>query len=869
MVKKVIRRMLVLASIFLGGVSLVGAALAVFAAGQPAPSIPLVNIHTPTKGQQIGMDQLVSVQTTARDESHKIVSVELWKVQAGNLQLISKEEAINPARTFSVPLGWQAQDAGSYRLLVRAFNDQGMAGQAAVDVIVGKQPRGGTSFLVEGETPPVPGSFDTAAPDDFGLSADPVVSAGGGSSPLPQPEPVPPPEASGSTFLAGIFQGLGDLFVPQAYVTQVELEALDFEVTESYDRVVCYGFIARAPFQRFPENGFFEATDQYHWNIADYLGGENSLPLTIPRNQPLDLALECSGYRDQEFHFLGRMDTSHPREDWNGQVIHSQTDEGEGFTFSYRINLVGSNLEAPYQLRQITWGSRRYLHWRWDGDPGEIDGFRIYRDNVLVASVPERVPFLMPQWWTVPPCGEEYAYHVAAYRGDQESPPSDFLRFQGGLCQGLASISLSNGLPNCGGTGRRFLIQYNLPTGEPASMGIRVFRSGLRVEKIVSTHTEIQPGSGTVQLALTYHGSDPITTDQIAVHLYDQANQDFYVKAFDRVMSWEPGKPDLTVKDAWLEPDLQKLNVLIRNEGCACPPVDEPILEIVREADGWTGFDELPGKLYARTQSLLAIDLAPEEMPLWEKQITLTVDPLGEVDEVDEGNNRYVVGQGLAVIPELEREYRQPELYLQAGEQSRLPDPDLLPGIDPDLPPLEQLRELFLWLHEDFSSYSAGGDTIGQTTVEELLELRELGGCHDYGLLFSAGARALGFPAVMVETYRLSWMRAYQEGSLEGGYQGHIFVEVYLGDRWVLVDPVSGWYVAEGYDPGQQVIPLPEPSSDPPQERDGHYVDLRGTDSWAMGIYSVEDLNQRMEEVAEAFDPAAISFPQYTFQRFE
>lgn len=213
-------------------------------------------------------------------------------------------------------------------------------------------------------------------------------------------------------------------------------------------------------------------------------------------------------------------------------------------------------------------------------------------------------------------------------------------------------------------------------------------------------------------------------------------------------------------------------------------------------------------------------------------------------------------------------DYSRPGEYLQPGNQSKITNQNAIPSIDRKHKNIDQLNLIFDWLHEEFTSYSAGGDTIGRVTVEDLMESRSLGGCHDFGLIFSAAARANGFPAVMVEAYRISWIRNFQEGISEG-YQGHIFVEVYLDNHWILVDPTSGDYVAEGYDPSAKVIPLSKNMTNLPKKQDGYYVDLKGVDSWAMGITSVEILKQRMEDVADSFQPAEISFPAYTFQKLD
>lgn len=212
-------------------------------------------------------------------------------------------------------------------------------------------------------------------------------------------------------------------------------------------------------------------------------------------------------------------------------------------------------------------------------------------------------------------------------------------------------------------------------------------------------------------------------------------------------------------------------------------------------------------------------------------------------------------------------DYDHPALYLRQGEQTQIPNPGLLPDLSTTEGGIEELRQIYHWMKGEFNSFRAGGKTIGTVTVEELFGQRKLGGCHDHALLFSAIARAFGYPTVIMETYSISWMTDYQEGVSEG-YVGHVFVEVYLEDRWVLVDPTNGWYVVEGYDPGNPFIPLTGNVSGPSHEADGFWVDLKGVDSWDMGIYSVSDLNRRMESAASQFDLEAMEVPSYAFERF-
>jgi len=356
--------------------------------------------------------------------------------------------------------------------------------------------------------------------------------------------------------------------------------------------------------------------------------------------------LACYGYRDGQTNIhVGTLFVSHPPEDWNGQIFHGSGEWGEGFTISYRINPFEMDLEAPVQLSEISWNQQKYLHWIWNGDTAEINGFRIYRNDVLVASVPsETLLHQMAPWWTVPPCGEEYEYYVVAYRGAMESPPSNMLRYQGDSCVGNNEIMLISSGLECSGAGRRFGVVYKYESHHgQASIGIRVFKEGQMVNQIFTTHPQIQHGEGAAQIALTYQGQYPITTDKVMVYMFDENGQDFYVENFNQTIEWIPGMPDLIIESAEVDRDNHTLYVRIKNDGCGGTAV-EPDLSIVREADGWTGFENLQEDLPAKTGSLMAVDFPAEDAGLWGGKITLTVDPSNKIEEMGENNNSYQIG---------------------------------------------------------------------------------------------------------------------------------------------------------------------------------------------------------------------------------
>jgi hypothetical protein len=212
-------------------------------------------------------------------------------------------------------------------------------------------------------------------------------------------------------------------------------------------------------------------------------------------------------------------------------------------------------------------------------------------------------------------------------------------------------------------------------------------------------------------------------------------------------------------------------------------------------------------------------------------------------------------------------DYAHPELYLEQGEQSRISDPTVLDELYVEEQGLDHLGEIYRWLKREFTAYSAHGRTIGVVTVDQLLTDHQLGGCHDHGLVYAAVVRELGYPAVMVRTSSIAWVEKFQAGE-QGPHIGHVFVEVYLHGKWVLIDSTNGWYVEEGYDPADPVIPLRGPIAGSSEEIYGFYVERKGIDTWGFGIHSPAESTEAMDEFARQLNLESIVYPEYKFQNF-
>jgi hypothetical protein len=214
-------------------------------------------------------------------------------------------------------------------------------------------------------------------------------------------------------------------------------------------------------------------------------------------------------------------------------------------------------------------------------------------------------------------------------------------------------------------------------------------------------------------------------------------------------------------------------------------------------------------------------------------------------------------------------DYGQPEKYRAQGEQTRLSNPKVIDSLRGKPPNLAHLGEIYFWIKREFSvCQTAGGALIGKVTTDQLFAKRCLSGCHDWGLVYASIARDLGYPTVMVETSSIVLARELQAGKKMMWY-GHVFVEVFVEGKWVLVDSTNNWYVEDGYDPANPIIPLKTdiPGSD--ENTYGYYVMRKGVDTWGYGIRSVDELNQLQLQTGMQLNLKTIVYPPYDFLRFK
>jgi hypothetical protein len=618
---------------------------------------PVVAILSPHHGEQVRVGEVVAVHSSSRDEAQKVVRVELW-VDGELMEVDSSPEG---ASALSIAQGWQPLSPGFHTLLVRASNGAGVHGQATIGVEAVEVPQ----LEVVVERAPAPEEISTIEEimqgGDIPTEAELLPPAGGlpsdeeGEEPeefrdFVDPDFEPRLEGMESTLIEVILPELLDRVMARqlpVVPTMVEFAALDFEVQEDYDQVYCYGSLGDGPMERFPpeEDGFFQPAGGRHWDIVEHLGGQNSRVLAVPQDQALKVFVECFGWSAEVWRYLGELDVSHPREDWDGHIISASGMGGEGFRFDYTISIPTSPtaIPAPCNLQHVKVGGVDYLHWVWEGDEEQIYGFRIYQNDRLVNSVPpgDRLHLLSPLS-VVPPCGEEFEYYVKAFRGELgpegvESPPSNPVHFEGSPC-GEEDLIHSVGVKErrCGGSAIELEIDYTYESdhGE-VSIGALAYNDGDRVSSIHYIPTRIQHGFGEAQVGLEHFGSGAVTTDQILVFMYDSERRPFYVEKESLNLTWPEPQLDLSITYATVAEAL--VEVRIRNVGCA--PVNEPFTLRLLSPEGEELIETIdtylnPGDTYVWHTFGLG----------WAQGFTATVDPDNALAELNEGNNFYEKG---------------------------------------------------------------------------------------------------------------------------------------------------------------------------------------------------------------------------------
>jgi LysM repeat protein len=473
---------------------------------------PTILIDSPSYGEEVTVDEEVEVFATGQD-ADKISRMELWV----DGSLVESQASALPGGTSPFPIMaiWVPDTPGNHTIVVRGYNTKDLSGQAsvavnAVQAVPPEIPEGcegadlfehvvqvGETLegiaagyeltaeqilacnpgldpaapLAAGETLQIPvivSPEEEGSPPDWAPPADAeeppdvpedVEELPGEELPPAEEEAPPGEEAPPEVDEAPEAPEPPEVEEEGPSPVTVTFEALELETDQPYDNVYCMVWLADADMEQVPETGSFVPVGGNYWDIQAELAGMNSVQVPVT-GDIFRVEVECFGWVGINGWSLGHFVREHGEAEWTGEEIPvtAVADDGRWFNVVYRI-CPGFPCEprpvpdAPTNLHEFTFWGFTFVGFDWAGDETTIDGFRLYRNDVMVYQMAH------PAWRAIAvmpitmPCGQEYNYQVTAYRGfpgvGVESDRSNTVTRTGDPCQTTVVVTFEDLYTGC------------------------------------------------------------------------------------------------------------------------------------------------------------------------------------------------------------------------------------------------------------------------------------------------------------------------------------------------------------------------------------------------------------------------------------
>lgn len=159
--------------------------------------------------------------------------------------------------------------------------------------------------------------------------------------------------------------------------------------------------------------------------------------------------------------------------------------------------------------------------------------------------------------------------------------------------------------------------------------------------------------------------------------------------------------------------------------------------------------------------------------------------------------------------------------------------------------PISSIADLAT-LYQCFRAYFAGDSKTHfkkyARTAEEIMHSRRLEDDYDAGLVFASLLRSNGIPTVFVQAISGEVLLESPEVMVQSC---HTFLELYLFDCWVLLDPANG-YLYPDYHVDQVSLP------------NGYCAFLKSLNGHSVGIHSEETYHQKLVTLIPAFQEQSL-----------
>ena len=163
----------------------------------------------------------------------------------------------------------------------------------------------------------------------------------------------------------------------------------------------------------------------------------------------------------------------------------------------------------------------------------------------------------------------------------------------------------------------------------------------------------------------------------------------------------------------------------------------------------------------------------------------------------------------------------------------------------PEIKTIEDLKFLDEKYYSMFSYEKNAGGMRMNLASSEIFEKKLYRGCSDIGLSIAPILRYKKVPTIYVDTARLNWIK-----NMSANTDGHIFLEVFLDNKWYLYDPTRH-LVYDNYNPDNYSLP------------NDYYVFAKGLNAWQLGIADSYEQRHYLKERFNDFDITEYKDPEY------
>ncbi len=114
------------------------------------------------------------------------------------------------------------------------------------------------------------------------------------------------------------------------------------------------------------------------------------------------------------------------------------------------------------------------------------------------------------------------------------------------------------------------------------------------------------------------------------------------------------------------------------------------------------------------------------------------------------------------------------------------------------------IRNVLTWMDENLK-YEAD-KAYKWRNYDKVIQEGCYGGCADQGIVCGSLLKAAGIPTVWVKTMDVSWIWDFKKNRSFKSWSGHVFLEVYIDNKWMLLNP-GAKLIYSDYSPKSRILP--------------------------------------------------------------